>query len=218
MLYSKDHNFLLLKNHKVGGTSLENDLSKNLPINAVVTPKTSNHPEWYLGEDLDNEYLPRNFDNFYNHISYKEVSYYIDLTGVLSYVFVRNPYDAVLSHFFHRLKMKKLLTSWEQNKDQYLDKYFNNELGWGWYKSSKNIYTIDNEVVVTKILKYEDGIENEINPILKQHGIKEIQLTSNEKAFRPSTTIPEEVFKKQHFDIINNEWEWEFKNLGYKRI
>jgi hypothetical protein len=218
MLYSKDHNFLLLKNHKVGGTSLENDLSKNLPLNAVVTPKTSNHPEWYLGEDLDKEYIPRNFDNFYNHISYEEVSCYIDLTDVLSYVFVRNPYDAVLSHFFHRLKMKNLLNSWEKNKDQYLDKYFNDELGWGWYRSSKNIYTINNEIVVTKILKYENGIEDEINPILNQHGIKSIKLISNEKAFRPSTITPEEVFNKQHFDIINNEWKWEFENLGYKKI
>jgi hypothetical protein len=26
------------------------------------------------------------------------------------------------------------------------------------------------------------------------------------------------VFNEEHFDIINNEWEWEFKNFGYKKI
>jgi hypothetical protein len=26
------------------------------------------------------------------------------------------------------------------------------------------------------------------------------------------------VFNKEHLDIINNEWEWEFKNLGYEKI
>ena len=53
MIYSPDHNFLLLKNIKVGGTSLEVELSQVLPNNAIVTPilpKNDKHkPRNYAG-------------------------------------------------------------------------------------------------------------------------------------------------------------------------
>jgi hypothetical protein len=73
MIYSPDHNFLLLKNRKVGGSSLELVLSKILPENAIVTKLTSPtnttdpvptwHKERNYGED----------NKFYHHIKYEEL-------------------------------------------------------------------------------------------------------------------------------------------------
>ena len=221
MIYSSKHNFLLLKNHKVGGTSLEVDLSKVLPEEAIVTPKTSNHPAWNIEETIDKEYLPRNYKNFYNHISYEELSNFIDLSSVKAYVFVRHPFNAVLSDFFHRLNVNKLNNFWhifkENEKKELVNKYFNNELGWNWYKSSKNIYTINNSIIVDKVLKYENGIENQINPILTEHSIKNIKLTSKEKEFRPKEITYFDVFTENQLNLIYEEWSWEFETFGYSK-
>jgi hypothetical protein len=222
MIYSPDHNFLLLKNHKVGGTSLEVDLSMVLPDNAIVTPKTSNHPAWKLKvEKLYSGYNPRNYDGFYNHISYSEVAEKIDLSDVKSYVFVRHPYDAVLSNFFHRAYFIEVSAIWNKlNKKKqrhYVDLYFNDQLGWNWYRGSKEIYTSEDGIIqVTEILKYEDGIEPEINKILTKHSIKNIEIKAKEKAFRPDGIQFFDVFSEEDLKKIYDSWEWEFKNLGYK--
>ena len=97
MIYSPDHNFLMLKNSKVGGTSLEVELSKVLPENAIVTkidPPNSQH-------------RPRNHKGFYNHMPYLEASSILDLSNTKSYIFVRHPYDTVLSAFFLSNKIKR---------------------------------------------------------------------------------------------------------------
>jgi hypothetical protein len=221
MIYSPEHNFLLLKNQKVGGTSLEVCLSMVLPNNAIVTPKTINHDAWKIEEKNYERYLPRNHEGFYNHISYSEVNNKLDLSNVKSYIFVRNPYSAVLSHFFHRLHIhSKSNEIWdtltEKEKDLLVDKYFNNELGWEWHKSNKKIYTdYDGNIQVDKVLKYENGIEKEINSVLLQHNLPKITINVYEKAFRPKEATVNQVFKEKHIEKINLEWYWEFANLGY---
>lgn len=224
MIYSPDHNFLLLKNRKVGGSSLELVLSKVLPENAIVTKLTSPtnttdpvptwHKERNYGED----------NKFYHHIKYEEVKKYIDLSEVKSYVFVRNPYHSVLSAFFHRLSTSKILlnpSEWNglssENKEKLVKDYFDSKIGnLPWYKGDKYIYlNSNNELLVDKVLYYENGIENEINPILKNHQIPEIQVDVNFLNHRPKEITYSEVFKEEHLDLIRNEWWWEFENLGY---
>lgn len=222
MLYSEDNNFLLIKNHKVGGTSLELTLSMYLPDNAIVTPKTSNHPSWVLKEE--NNYLgynPRNYDGFYNHMSYQDISNKIDVSSAKSYVFVRNPFDAVLSHFFHRLHFMEKDKAWDSlpefEKNDLVIKYFNDELGWTWHRSTKNLYLSElNKVQVSEILKYENGVEEEINKVLPNHNLPLIRLNVFEKAFRPKHIKYTDVFSDVYLDKIYQEWSWEFKNLGYK--
>jgi hypothetical protein len=223
MILSKEHNFLLLKNHKVGGTSLEVPLSMVLPKTAIVTPKTANHPAWKIkNEPSYDGYLPRNYDGFYNHISYSEIKNKIDISNVNAYVFVRHPFNAVLSHFFHRLYfLDNLNEKWEsctkEEKKQLVDMYFNNQLGWEWYKSSKSIYlSSENKIQVKEILKYENGVEEEINKILPKHNIQKIKLNIFEKSFRPKNIKYNDVFEEHHLDLIAKEWNWEFENLGYK--
>jgi hypothetical protein len=210
MIFSEDNKFLLIKNLKVGGTSLEVELSKVLPNNAVVTPI---YPK-VVGHS------PRNYKNkFYNHISYDEINTIIELTKIKSYVFVRNPYDIVLSDFFHKLQDKKPdIKTKEINKKDFLldevDIYFKNFL----LKSTHKLYTKKNKVVVSKLLFYENGIENEINKILPLHGINKIKLITFEKQYRPPWAQYKNIFNKKQIKIINDEWSWEFKNLGYSSV
>ena len=208
MIFCDKHKFLLIKNMKVGSTSLEVELSKILPDSAVVTfinPPNKNH-------------RPRNINGFLNHTSFLEASKHLDLFDVKSYVMVRHPYDMVLSDFFFRSEVL-MAGNWNDLdinlQNELIEKYFNNEFtNGGWFKSTKNLYMVDNSVAVTKILKYENGIENEINSVLPDHGLPQIKVNTYEKAYRPKN-ITHKIFSKNILDMIKEEWSWEFDNLGY---
>lgn len=210
MIYSPDHKFLMLKNFKVGGTSLEVELSKVLPENAIVTEI----------DPANSEHSPRNYDGFYHHMPYFAVSSILDLSNTKSYIFVRNPYDTVLSMLFYQLKRKNL--EWESfnktQKDNILEQYFfKNIKDFCMIKSTKYIYTIEDDIVVDKVLKYELGIENQMNDILLSHNIKNIRMNTFEKQYRDKQYTIENTFKLSHIHQIQSEWSWEFKMFGYDK-
>jgi len=221
MILSLNHNFLLIKNQKVGGTSLEVSLSKIMPKNAIITPKTSNDPNWVIKNDTEyTDYFPRNYFGFYNHMSYSEIQQVVDLSNIKSYIFIRNPFEMVLSHFFHRLKIKDLNEQWlnfnKNEQNNLLFKYFNGDLGWDWLKSNKHLYTSEkNKIQVDKFLRYENGIEQEINKVLPLHNLKTINLNITEKSFRPKNVNYKDVFLKEHIHKIKKSWSWELDYFGY---
>jgi hypothetical protein len=195
----------MLKNYKVGGTSLEVELSKVLPSDAIVT-------EIY---PINNNHSPRNFNGFYNHMSYKNISKSIDLSSTKSYVFVRNPYDMVLSNFFYDNNMNN---EWENLNELKRKEKINNYFEVDMLKSSKAIYTDENlNLLVTQVLKYENGIENEINSILPIHNIQKIKINTFEKSFKPKNIKYTDLFSKEQINKIYKEWEWEFLQFGYAR-
>jgi hypothetical protein len=219
MIYSPDHNFLLLKNRKVGGSSLEVELSQVLPNNAIVTPINGETNIWDTKPKNHNE---RNYGaDFFNHIKYNQIEKILDLSNVKTYVFVRHPYNSVLSHFFQHIWFFHQDIVWdkllENEKNDLLKRYFNDEF-FKWFRGDKYLYLDKNtnNVLVDKILYYENGIENEINPILKLHNIPEIKLNSFEKAHRPKQISVKDVFKEEHLEKIRKEWWWEFENLNYQ--
>lgn len=212
MLYSPDHKFLLIKNMKVGSTSLEVELSKILPKNAIVT--TINPPNM--------SHQPRNYADFRNHESFSSVASKINLFGVTSYTFVRNPYECVLSDFFFRPEIKKLSTQWESIKKheriKMVDNYFKGKLTHGpFMRSTKMLYSDGNTALVDHLLRYENGIENEINVFLPYHGLPKIKVNTFEKAHRPKHITYNDIFTNNQREQIQEEWFWEFDNLGYNR-
>lgn len=208
MIFSKEHNFLFIKNMKVGSTSMEVELSKILPDSAIVTfinPPNKNH-------------RPRNWGPFVNHTTFLEASLHLDLRNVRSYTIVRHPYETVLSDFFFRKEIQdtKWLDLSQKEKDRLVDYYFTNQFSNGpWLKSTRNIYTINNKIAVTDILRHELGLENEINRVLPLHNLPEIKFSTFEKAYRPNTVHYKDVFSKDQLDMIAKEWSWEFEVLGY---
>jgi hypothetical protein len=195
MIYSASNNFLLIKNQKVGGTSLEVELSQVLPKDAIVTkiyPPNKNHQ-------------PRNDNGFYNHISYNEITKLLDMSNVKSYVFIRNPYSVVLSDFFHHCNMDG---NYNYVDYKLLDSYIEDTI----ITSQHNLFTIDDKVAVTKVLKYEDGLAQTINPILAEHGIQPLVINTYEKAYKPKHIFPKDIFKTHHLNKIKKFWSWEFNN------
>jgi hypothetical protein len=200
----------MIKNIKVGGTSLEVELSKVLPDNAIVTtinPSNYNH-------------RPRNYYGFYPHIAYLDIEKKIDLTNVKSYVFIRNPYDLQLSMFFYKLHEKKII--WEKlnkkDKEKCLYLFFSKkDDSFTATGSSRGLYTKDGKIVVNNVLKYEDGIELSINPILSKHNIPNISMKTFEKQYRPKEHTVLNTFNQEHLEQIYNDWSWEFDQFGYRQ-
>ena len=208
MIFSEKHNILFIKNMKVGSTSMEVELSKILPDSAIVTK--INPP--------NKDHKPRNFRNFVNHTSWEEASKYLDLSNVMSYTIVRHPYEMVLSDFFFRSEI--INTHWNSlsklEKDRLVDYYFTDQFKNGpWMKSTRGIYTLDNKVMVSDLLRHELGLEKEINRILPKHGLPLIKMNTFEKAYRPKNITYKDVFSKEQISLISDEWSWEFRNLGY---
>lgn len=208
MIFCREHNLLFIKNMKVGSTSIEVELSKILPDSAIVTK--INPP--------NKDHRPRNFENIFHHASWKEANELLDLSNVISYTMVRHPYEVVLSDFFfrHETRAKPWNSISKIEKERLVDNYFNGQFIHGnFLKSTKHLYTIDEKIVVSDILRYELGVENEINRILPNHGLKTIKINTFEKSYRPKNVKYDEVFSRAQLDQIFEEWSWEFMNLGY---
>jgi hypothetical protein len=206
MIYSKKHNFILFKNYKVGGTSLEVELSQALDESAVITPIA---PPNIL-------HKPRNVGLFYNHISYSEAEKILGedvLSNAESAVFVRNPFDSVLSHMY----MSLIWGGVEDPSQLDVDKYFNNEgtLARLTGLKSRSIYTKNESIATKHVYRYEDGLD-QINILLEKVGIGSISIAAYEKAYKPKHIKPRDVFSQKHIDIISQDWSWEIDKFGYQ--
>lgn len=212
MILSQENKFLLIKNRKVGGTSLEVELSKILPDSAIVT--TINPP--------NKEHRPRNMGNFLNHSSYSDVDRMFDLKDFGVYTIIRNPYEMVFSDFFFqkevRENIRKSNDNWGSDMNNLLNMYFDGKLRSGSIlKSTRSLYTLNDNVMISKFIRHENGLESEINKILPDHGLPKIKILTNEKAYRPKNIHYSDMFTSKHIDAVCNEWSWEFDNLGYNR-
>lgn len=206
MILSPKHNFLLIKNYKVGGTSLEVELSQIIDDeDAIITKIQPNNPE----------HIAKNFVGYYNHMSYREVANKLgfDYVNTLeSAVFVRNPFDVVLSHFYMAANWSKI----DNINSDIVDKYFNDKLMLEKMSGirSRGIYTIDNIIGVNNVFKYEDGID-QFNALLSRVGISPVAWRYTEKQYKPKEIKPLSIFKEKHLDIIRNDWAWEFETFDY---
>ena len=70
-------------------------------------------------------------------------------------------------------------------------------------------------IIVDKVFKYEDGIEDQINYILPEHNLPKIKINTFEKNFTPKKIKYYDVFSKNQINKIYEEWEWEFDTFGY---
>ena len=95
MIFSPENKFLMIKNYKVGSTSVEVELSKVFSDKAIVTPILP----------MNKKHIPRNYSGFYGHMPYSEIKEKIDLFDVKVYTITRNPYDIVLSDIFFRMNL-----------------------------------------------------------------------------------------------------------------
>ena len=197
----------MIKNYKVGSTSVEVELSKVFSDKAIVTPILP----------MNKNHIPRNYSGFYGHMPYSEIKEKIDLSDVKVYTITRNPYDIVLSDIFFRMSMENanfnVNNITKKEIDIFTNSYFLNPI-----QSTKRLYTEENKVCVDDFLFYENGLEEELNRILSIHQIDKIKIKTFEKQYRPRNIKAKDVFLKNHIDIINDLWSWEFEYFKYERL
>lgn len=176
MIISHKYKFIFLKTRKTAGTSVEISLSRFCGENDIITPilpqdevirkQLGVFPKNYLyNRPLElKEYQlpdfrqllfkfkqPQLTTKFYNHISAQDVKKAIGKKiwdNYFKFCFVRNPWDRAISWYYWNMADQGKIKSLDETL-RYDDPYPN------W-----DVYTIDNQVAVDYVGKYENLMED----------------------------------------------------------
>lgn len=147
MIISHKHKFIFVKTRKTAGSSIENFLYKKLGPDDICTgspldgtPRL-NHPveDGHVSAKWIKQHYPYEFENYF------------------TFAVERNPWDKIVSFFYWYRNKKPGKT--KKGFDEFVinNKKLENLNDW-------KMYTLDNKVVLNKILRYED-IHNEFKTI-----------------------------------------------------
>jgi len=213
MIISHKHKFIFIKTHKTGSTSVEIDLASKCVDTDIVAPIT----EFDNEKEVLQKHFPRNFKGFYNHMTLEEVRHKLKnmkkFNSYFKFCVEREPVDKLLSHFYwhHRNILK--------------DKIFEVNVDLLWevfifaiphkYNVNFNHWTIDGELAVDKILKYEN-LKEELTQTCKQLGF-DIDLSSKAKvSLRKNKALPKPKITKEQIEKIYDNWKISNSFTGYK--
>ena len=169
MIISHKYKYIFLKTTKTAGSSIEISLSRFCGTDDIITPLTKKDEEMrkkfsvfpqnytrplklreYSYEDFLNLILnkkkPKAKKIFWNHITAKEIKKIIGKevwNNYFKFCFVRNPWDRAVSRYY-----------WNQEKTGKLES-LNESLTNNNPNSNFYIYTIDGEIAVNYVGKYE---------------------------------------------------------------
>lgn len=178
MIISHKHKYIFLKTNKTAGTSVEIVLSRYCGKDDVITPISPEDEEirrnlGYRGPQ--NYYLPyskytiRDWAKFilendrpqyFNHISAKLVKRYVgqDIwNNYFKFCFVRNPWDLVISRYYwhHKSEPRPSISEFIESDAITVLK-----------KRGIDVYTIDGEIAVDKVCRFEN-LQTELSDICK---------------------------------------------------
>ena len=211
MIISHKYKFIFLKTQKTAGTSIEIALSKFCGTDDIITPISPIEDEKFrenLGYPGPQNYLAPITDyripdilkwlkagkrkyRFFNHMPAKEVKKLIGKkiwNNYYKFCFERNPWDRVISKYYWRFRNKQRPTL---STFIYSDKILTLKKRGFW------LYTIDGEIAVDKVCRYE-YINEELEKIRTMLGIPgKLELPDAKSGFRKD--------KRHYRDILNEE-------------
>lgn len=210
MIISHKHKFIFVKLRKTAGTSLEIALSGICGDEDVITPISAKDEKVRLEMGFHGA---QHFDgdtSFYNHMPASEIKQKIPAgmwNEYFKFCFERNPWDKVVSHYFHRNRaggfssIKDYLLHDEKDKIKGFD-----------------MYSIDGSVVMDKVYMYED-MEYALKEISVKLNLAEAMKLPPYKAksqFRTDKRHYSEILSEEEIDLIGNRYAREIAYLGYK--
>ena len=230
MIISHKYKFIFLKTSKTAGTSIEIALSKFCNENDVITPISSKDelvrsdlgykgPQNYMFPLSDYKiadwvnvlfkYKNKRWKQFYNHITAQRVKNMIDSNiwnTYYKFCFERNPWDRVVSQYYWRLseprKSMKLFLKSKHFKDL--------------IKKGRNVYTINNRIVVDKIYKYEFINDAIIDLSEKFKFTEKLELPRTKSTSRPKKRQYSDILNLDEKKYIGKVFEKEIINLDYE--
>ena len=230
MIISHKYKFIFLKTSKTAGTSIEIALSKFCDEKDVITPISPKDeiirqslgyrgPQNYISTFREYKFMDwLNFflkyknkrkKQYYNHITAtrtKKILGNEKWNEYYKFCFVRNPWDRVISQYFWRTKNKNLKFSKFIKSKHYKDLI----------KKGENIYTINNNIVVDKIFKYEEINESMIKLKKILNLPDEIKLPITKSDTRKIKKDYKTFLSNNNRDYIYNTFKKEIKKFNYK--
>ena len=194
MIICHQHRFIFLKTSKTAGTSIEIALSKFCGDGDIITPISK--PDEMIRRDLgypgpQNYAAPfweynvkdlfrlivknRKKKRYYNHIPAERVRQSIPAEiwdTYYKFCFVRNPWDRLVSYYYWFHKGKDRPT---------FSEYIKSEVPLTLIKRGYEIYTIDDEVVVDGVYRYED-LEAAIEDLSVRLNLPSVPVLPNAKS------------------------------------
>jgi len=212
-LVSHRKKFIFLKTAKTAGTSVECYFEKYcLPEGEYVF---SHQREMHYSEagivgargPLAKE------SEWYHHMSASQIKAKLSddvWNEYLKFTVVRNPYDKLVSAFHHFGLSDKNLAKQEKIL------LFRNWLKSGGRAIDRNVYTIDNEIVVDEVIKFEsllEGLERVCNKL--SVAFEPGTLLSLKDHHRKDKSEIAVFFDQESKEIVESAYQFELQHFGY---
>lgn len=231
MIICHQYRFIFLKTNKTAGTSVEIALSRFCDENDIVThlseeeeelrqqsggkPSTRYHAHWteyHPGDWYRRIFQGRHKRRFYNHIPAKKLQKRIDpdiWNDYFKFCIERNPWDRVISQYFWRYK--QVPEDQRPTMDEFLDSTHVRSLRRkGWF-----LYTINGEVQVDRILRYEHLAED-LESVRQRLGLPgPVELPSTKSTWRSDRRHYRDVLTNGQRDRIAEMFRDEIALMGY---
>jgi len=229
MIVSHKHKFIFLKTSKTAGTSVEIALSKFCGPDDIITPVSSrdektrkelgypgpqNHTSslWgYLLVDIIKMIGKRRKKiRFYNHIPARKVKAYVGKEVWDSYYkfcIERNPWDRMVSFYYWRCQTETRPT---------ISEFISSKTPKILKKRGAGVYTIKKKIVVDKICKFENLVDD-LEEVRKHLGIPEkLELPRAKAGFRKDKRNYRDILSEKDRVKIAKMFEKEIEFLDYE--
>lgn len=229
MIISHKYKFIFLKTNKTAGTSVEIALSEFCDKHDIITPispidEILRKDRGYLGsqnyyaplltynlKDLTNVLIKKEKkQRYYNHITATEVRKYIGeriWNSYFKFCFERNPWDRIISFYYWYYKTEPRPTILE---------FINSEVPFELRRRGFELYTINGQVVVNKIYRYEN-LEEELRELTTRLNLPKIPVLPRAKSTHRTDKRPyHEILSDEERVIVEKMFDKEIELMGYK--
>ncbi|MDY6857420.1 MAG: sulfotransferase family 2 domain-containing protein [Thermodesulfobacteriota bacterium] len=227
MIISHKHKFIFLKTNKTAGTSIEIALSEFCGEKDIITPISPKDEQIRKGLDIRgpqnykiplSQYFTGNWIRFikkrkrrlfYNHICASKVKGLIGeevWNGYYKFCFERNPWDRVISLYYHQTKEPRpSISEFIESKRLSVLK-----------KRGFQVYTIDGKLAIDRVYLYED-LNKEIKKISKRFGFPhQLNLPQAKANYRTDKRHYREILSHEESLKISSMFAQEIELFKYE--
>jgi hypothetical protein len=224
MLCSHNKRFIYLKTQKTAGTSIEIFFQRFcLPDGRFVESHSVEETiteAGIVGSRLEGR---KNTDNFYNHMNAEDVKRKLGAEVFESYFkfcVVRNPYDKMVSKFWWQLGLsddgKREVAKLPFRDIKTAFKQYILSMA-GNLCNDRQVYTIDNELVVNAAIRFEKLIEDTSAVCEKlKINFDHNQVGSYKSGHRVRGEHWSEYYDEDLVTLVEREYSFELKEFSYK--
>lgn len=221
MIVSHKYKFIFLKTNKTAGTSIEIALSKFCGPDDIITPIAEEDeemraelgyrgPQNYEKKGFLSKFLKKKKRAFYNHMPASEVKSRIPQDVWNSYYkfcIERNPWDRLLSLYYWRNKTEPRPS---------ISEFIKSKAPLALKRKGFGVYSINGEVIVDKVCKFEKLAE-ELEEVRLKLGIPEpLELPRAKSKFRVEKKHYREMLSEADREVIDEMFREEIELMGYE--